>query len=78
MNLRCLAKLSLCISLVMICDELHAQSGIRTNGSEPNNIITAVPFLLITPDARAGGMGDAGVAVHPDANTMSINPSKPV
>src|SRR4051794_8990979 len=24
---------------------------------------TAVPFLLIAPDARAAGMGDAGVAV---------------
>ncbi|RZK76736.1 MAG: PorV/PorQ family protein, partial [Pedobacter sp.] len=76
MNLRCLAKTLLCISLVVIGPKLHAQSGTRTNGSEPNNIITAVPFLLITPDARAGGMGDAGVAVHPDANAMSINPSK--
>lgn len=76
MNLSCLAKTLLCISLVVICPKLHAQSGTQTNGSEPNNIITAVPFLLITPDARAGGMGDAGVAVHPDANTMGINPSK--
>lgn len=76
MNLRCLAKTLLCISFVVICPKLHAQSGTQTNGSQPNNIITAVPFLLITPDARAGGMGDAGVAVHPDANTMSINPSK--
>ncbi|TCD02816.1 type IX secretion system outer membrane channel protein PorV [Pedobacter psychroterrae] len=76
MNLRCLAKTLLCISFVVICSKLHAQSGTQTNRSEPNNIITAVPFLLITPDARAGGMGDAGVAVHPDANAMSINPSK--
>src|ERR1035441_5175024 len=27
-----------------------------------NVITTAVPFLTIAPDARAGGMGDAGVA----------------
>src|SRR5690606_36996106 len=33
-----------------------------------NTITTAVPFLLISPDSRAGGMGDAGVAVSPDAN----------
>ncbi|MES2454387.1 MAG: type IX secretion system outer membrane channel protein PorV [Bacteroidota bacterium] len=52
------------------------QQGTQTNGSESNNIITAVPFLLITPDARAGSMGEAGVAVLPDANAMSINPSK--
>lgn len=43
----------------------------QTNGIHPG-----VPFLLITPDARAGAMGDAGVAVAPDANSMSINPSK--
>lgn len=76
MNLRYLAKALLSISFVVISLTLHAQSGIQTNGSEANNIFTAVPFLLITPDARAGGMGDAGVAVQPDANTMSINPSK--
>ena len=29
---------------------------------EPNPITTAAPFLLIVPDARAGGMGDVGVA----------------
>src|SRR5690606_35193343 len=39
-------------------------------------ISTAVPFLLITPDARAGAMGDAGVAVIPDVNSTYWNPSK--
>lgn len=53
------------------------QPGTQTNGSQSNNIITAVPFLLITPDARTGSMGDAGVAVaQPDANAASINPAK--
>ena len=28
-------------------------------------ITTGVPFLLITPDARAGGMGELGVATSP-------------
>lgn len=50
--------------------------GTQTNGSKSSNVITAVPFLLITPDSRAAGMGEAGVAVLPDANSMSINPSK--
>lgn len=49
---------------------------VQTNGSQANNIITAVPFLLIIPDARTGGMGDAGVASLPDANSIAINPSK--
>ncbi|TRX61239.1 type IX secretion system outer membrane channel protein PorV [Fulvivirga sp. M361] len=39
-------------------------------------ITTAVPFLMITPDARAGGMGDAGVATTPDANSVHWNPAK--
>ena len=52
------------------------QPGTQTNGSQSNNVSTAVPFLLITPDARAGSMGEAGVAIQPDANAMSINPSK--
>lgn len=39
-------------------------------------ITTAVPFLLIAPDARAGAMGDAGVASSPDAHSMHWNPAK--
>ncbi|HRD51248.1 MAG TPA: type IX secretion system outer membrane channel protein PorV, partial [Flavobacteriales bacterium] len=41
-----------------------------------NTITTAVPFLMISVDSRAGGMGDAGVAVSPDANSIHWNPSK--
>lgn len=79
MSYRDLLKTVLCFFLVTVSGSLYAQSvqpGTQTNGSESNNILVAVPFLLITPDARAGGMGNAGVAVQPDANTMSINPAK--
>src|SRR4051812_5118696 len=41
-----------------------------------NTITTAVPFLLIAPDARAGGMGDYGAATSPDANSIHWNPAK--
>jgi hypothetical protein len=41
-----------------------------------NTITTAVPFLIISPDARAGGMGDAGIATEPDAHCIHWNPSK--
>jgi len=41
-----------------------------------NTITTAVPFLLITPDSKAGAMGDVGVATTPDANSMHWNPAK--
>ncbi|MBX7241315.1 MAG: type IX secretion system outer membrane channel protein PorV [Bacteroidia bacterium] len=38
-------------------------------------ITTAVPFLLIAPDSRSGGLGEAGVAAVNDANAMHWNPS---
>lgn len=43
---------------------------------ELNTITTAVPFLMIAPDARAGAMGDAGVASSPDAYSQHWNPAK--
>ncbi|MGB2305463.1 MAG: type IX secretion system outer membrane channel protein PorV [Flavobacteriaceae bacterium] len=39
-------------------------------------IITGVPFLLITPDARAAAMGEQGVATSADAFSQQWNPSK--
>ncbi|MBT5402537.1 MAG: type IX secretion system outer membrane channel protein PorV, partial [Crocinitomicaceae bacterium] len=41
-----------------------------------NTITTAVPFLLIAPDSRSGAMGDVGVALSPDANSVHWNLSK--
>jgi hypothetical protein len=41
-----------------------------------NTITTAVPFLMISPDARAGGMGDLGVATSADAASIHWNPGK--
>ncbi len=39
----------------------------------PNAIPTAAPFLAITPDARSGALGDASVAISPDANAIHGN-----
>ena len=45
--------------------------------TQPINVVTtAVPFLRITPDARSGGMGDAGIATAPDANSGFVNLAK--
>lgn len=41
-----------------------------------NIVTTAVPFLRISPDARAGGMGDAGIATLPDENAPFWNLAK--
>ena len=46
-------------------------------GTNPINVVTtAVPFLRISPDARSGGMGDAGIATTPDANSAFWNRAK--
>ena len=47
-----------------------------TFAQENNAITTAAPFLLISPDARSGGMGDIGVATSPDANSQFFNHAK--
>tara|TARA_Y200000002_G_scaffold228055_1_gene188286 strand:- start:1916 stop:3043 length:1128 start_codon:yes stop_codon:yes gene_type:complete len=39
-------------------------------------ITTAVPFLMISADARASGLGEQGVATSPDAFSQHWNPSK--
>lgn len=48
----------------------------QSGGNNTNVVSTAVPFLLIAPDARANGIGGAGVASSPDANSTYWNPSK--
>ena len=44
---------------------------------DPINVVTtAVPFLRISPDARAAGMGDLAIATSPDANSSFWNLAK--
>jgi hypothetical protein len=57
------------MAVFLVAGKVKAQQEIRA-------ITTAVPFLLIAPDSRAGGMGDAGVATTPDANSTHWNPAK--
>ena len=53
-----------------------------TTGKDPlgrdcgGAVQTAVPFLMINPDARSGAMGDVGIAISPDANAIHFNASK--
>jgi hypothetical protein len=53
-----------------------AQSGSYANGANARAILTGVPFLSIAPESRSGAMGEAGVAISPDANANFWNPSK--
>mgnify|MGYP003340065417 FL=1 len=41
-----------------------------------NTINTAVPFLRIDPDARSGAMGDVGISLSADANSIYWNTAK--
>ncbi len=41
-----------------------------------NTITTSVPFLRIAPDSRSGGMGEGGIALDADANSMHWNISR--
>lgn len=56
--------------------QVITKDGKEFNQVPLNTITTAVPFLIIAPDSRAGAMGDAGVATSPDANSFHWNTSK--
>ena len=59
----------LCTMLLSMSVQTFAQQSI-------NVVTTAVPMLRISPDARAGGMGDMGIATSPDANSSFWNQAK--
>ena len=51
-------------------------NGVKGQTTPLNVTTTAVPFLQISPDARAGAMGDLGVATTPDASSTWYNLAK--
>lgn len=63
---------------VVITGNVKAQviGGIELDGKQSGTVSTSVPFLLITPDSRAGAMGDVGVSTAADANAMHHNAAK--
>lgn len=64
--------------LVVLPSLTWAQSTAIISGQDTARrvITTAVPFLLIAPDARSGAMGDVGVAISADANSIHWNNAK--
>src|SRR3954470_9323779 len=66
-------RLTAAVTLLMtsVLPKTYAQT------AQPINVVsTAVPFLRISPDARAGGMGDLAIATSPDANAPFWNLAK--
>jgi len=70
---------SLAGALLLLCfGTTNAQNSGIIAGQDTSRrvIVTAVPFLAITPDARSGAMGDVGAAISADANSSYWNPAK--
>ena len=67
---------ALSLAVLAIQNQASAQNDKANLLGQINTITTAVPFLMISPDARAGGMGDAGVASSADVNSIHWNPAK--
>lgn len=80
MNIDTIIKKILILTIGLSVNFFCAQAqvnGTNTNGSSTSGaILTAVPFLTISPDARSGAIGDAGVALTNDKNANYWNPSK--
>jgi hypothetical protein len=69
---KCSINLFICLLFIIISEKQI----IAQEQSTINITTTAVPFLRISPDARSGGLGDAGIALQPDANSVFYNQAK--
>ena len=70
----------LTITTLLLCinSQVFSQTGVsgQNLSTEANTVTTAVPFLMIAPEARAGALGDAGVASTPDGASSHWNAAK--
>ena len=79
MDIRAYGKNSVLFAIAFIVGtgiKAQSSSSQRAEELQLNTITTAVPFLLITPDSRAGGMGDVGCASLNDVNAIHWNAAK--
>lgn len=67
----------ICMLILVLGAEASGQITIRElKGGDLNTINTAVPFITIAPDSRAGAMGDVGIASKPDLSSQHWNVAK--
>ena len=65
-------KTAICVALFFVASTLKAQkTPIKLKLQR-----TAVPFMMISPDARSGGMGNLSIAMSPEANDLFGNTAK--
>lgn len=76
--MNCTSLRSTVLSLFLILTSGLSAFAQTTDGrnQEYRPITTAVPILSVSPDARSAAMGDAGVAISPDANASYWNSAK--
>lgn len=55
---------------------LGISAGVLAFSQSNQTVLTGAPFLRVSPDARAGGMGDQGVATSADVFSQFWNPAK--
>jgi hypothetical protein len=69
--------LGICSPVFFVATTKAQTNPVNPAGQTLNAPTAAVPFLNFTPDARSGGLGEAGVALgDADANSIHWNPSK--
>lgn len=73
MRIRVFVLTIVCFALL---NSFKAQVSTQQLSGSINPITTSVPFLLIAPDSRAGGMGEVGAATQPDVNSIHWNSAK--
>ena len=71
-----LKRFSIFLVVVFSATQSYSQATARDWLLQLNTITTAVPFLIINPETRGGGMGDVGVSTSPDGASQHWNPSK--
>lgn len=67
---------SLLAASISVAQSPSSNQDQRADDVQLNTITTAVPFLMISPDARAGAMGDVGAATDADGASIHWNPAK--
>lgn len=65
-----LSFFAICLSPAVVLAQLPA------NQLQLNTITTAVPLLMVSPDAKAASLGDAGGAMEADANSIHWGAAK--
>jgi hypothetical protein len=63
----------LLLLVVLVLVNVGFAQDANQNSLQLNTITTALPFMAITPDSRAGGMGEAGTALSPSATSIYWN-----